>query len=352
MASLTTHGLLRSTSLLDGPAEDEPITGGTALASTTEAAPLGAEVAAADALFKFIEGDAANAPSPSTSSQAEATLRVGDLQGLEMIKGSAPLKTDRDIIRSSPVESSIAIAPLKTEEKTKESEMWNAYIKMELHNLFPPAKKGTAQKQITEYFKATAAKETGRDHFQSSSDVAAVKGKDQANSSTSEADEGTAHKVPQSAAQRLQRTHDEFTKVVQNGFDPTNLIFTGSLSKSRWAPRERSATRGDPLSIVAPLTSDRDLGPGNTRVRTLPIQPAGSSGLNDSGAAVRQQHDEARGGVLATNPTRQLPAAPSATVAGRGRGVVAPISTDASRGFIKLGVGQSIWNRGGLSKKG
>lgn len=413
MASLTTHGLLASTSLLDGPAEDEPTTSGAAQASATEAAPLGTEVAASDALFKFIEGDAANAPDASTSTQAESTLHVGDLQGLEMIEGLASSKTERDMIRLPPVGSSTVTAPFKTEEKTQGSGMWEAYMKMELHNLFPAAKKGTAQKHITEYYKATVVKEDGADIVPSTSEAAAVKGKGRANSLISEADEGTARKVSQSTTQQLRRSHDEFTKVVQDGFDPTNLIFTGSLSNSRWAPRERSAStfpvttpslpphlardapppdhgaaarsqvqaqvidapgsvighavsqvstgqnvgpsrsaaRDEPSSIVAPPTSGRDPGHGNTRASTLSAHLPSSSGLSDPGAVVRQQYGGARGGALAPNPTRQLPAA-SATVVGRGRGAAVSIPTGTSSGMIRPGIGQSIWNRGGFPKKG
>lgn len=381
MASLTTHGLLASTSLLDGPAEDELITGGTVQASATGAAPLGTGVAAADALFKFIEGDAANAPGPSTSIQADSTLHVGDLRGLEMIEGSAHLETERDMFRSPLVESSIVITSLRTEEKTKEPGMWEGYMKTDLHNLFPSAKKGTAQKHITEYYKATAVNETDQDIVQSTSEAVAVKGKGRANSSTSEADEGPARKVPQSTAQQLERSHDDFTKAVQDGFDPTNHIFTGSLSKSRWAPRGRSASTFPAATLPMPPhlarhapPHDHGAGvrsqvqarvinaPGSVTAHTVPQASTGQD-VGPSCPAPRddptrdvapQKHGGARGGALAPNPTRQLPAGASATVAGhgRGRGAAVCIPTAASSGVIRPGVGQSIWNRGGLSKKG
>lgn len=373
MASLTTHGLLASASLLDGPAKDEPITGGAVQPSATGAAPMRTG-AAADALFEIIEDDAANAPGPSTSIQADPTLLVGDLRGLEMTEGSAHRETKKDIMFRSPlVEPSTVIASLQRQEKTKEPGMWEAYMKTELHNLFPSAPKRAAQKHITEYYKATAVKETGQNIVQSTSEAVTVKGKGRANSSTSEVDEGPARKVPQSTAQQLQTTHD--------GFDPTNPIFTGPLSKSRWAPQARSASTipaaklplpphlahhapsqnhgvGDaskvqagvintpgPVTthIVSQASTGQDVGPSRPAPREDPIRDVAP-----------QQHGGARGGALAPNPTRQLPAATSAAVAGRGRGrgAAPTIPAAASSGFIKPGVGLSIWNRGGLSKKG
>ncbi len=491
MASLTTHGLLEPTSLLDGPAEDEPITEGAARMNATENAPLGTEVAAADALFKFIEGDAV--PVSSTSAQTKSARHVGDLQGLEMTEALS--ETEKDTIGPPLVQSSSTIAPSKSEKKSKEPGMWETYMNMELHNLFPSIKKGTAQKHITEYFKAVPVKETGRDKGRSTSEAAVVNGTGRDDdpstseaaavketgrdddslaseaaavqeggrdddSSTSEAAEGFPRITSQSTARQPQSRHDEFTRAVQDGFDPTNIIFTGTLSKSRWASRGPSAStlslpihlagatirtpvqtqvvnspspdvshavpqppkrqnvaspgpavHAEPSSIVASPTPDRGRGDGSSRASTLSTQYSNSSRLNDPGAAARQQCDGARagvvaptpsyqlsatalatgadrgrvstrgpmlpahladtpglsdpgavarekyggargarGGALALNPTRQLPATTSVTSAGRGRGIVAPPPSGAFNGTIRPGPGPSMWNRGRLFK--
>lgn len=276
--------------LLGGAPEDSPITPQPVPAAGLELVP--AETTPAEELFKFIEGDVANAHAPSMHTQLELFPYAGDLHGLKMAEPSSQSESVR--VRSSSGESSSAITVLRapTEDTARPHDPPTGET---TRYRTPPVEKtdeeqgplqvviGPDQQLITDFFRPASKRIKITDYFRKKIAPAKIVEKPgqenlgEEESRQKEAEQEvpgqekpvlnetseTGREMPGSMAEQLQSPQEEFTRSVQDGRDSEQHIIgesllSGSHRRNSGVIAPRSRTHSSTSSVTSPTLTTRN----------------------------------------------------------------------------------------------